>query len=56
MLVYLDDILIFSKSPEEHAEHLRFLLGILRKHDLYAKMSECEFNKRELKFLGHIVC
>ena len=55
VLVYLDEILIFSKSPEERAQHLRIVLGILRKHDFYAKMSNCEFNKPELQFLGHIV-
>ena len=55
VLVYLDDILIFSKSPEEHAEHLKVVLDLLRKHEFYAKMSKCEFNKPELQFLGHIV-
>ena len=55
VLVYLDDILIFSKSPEEHEHHLRVVLDLLRKHDLYAKLFKCEFNKPELQFLGHIV-
>ena len=55
VLVYLDDILVFSKSPEEHEHHLRVVLDLLRKHDLYAKLSKCEFNKPELQFLGHIV-
>ena len=54
-LVYLDDILIFSKNPQEHAQHLRIVLDILRQHKSCAKMPKCEFNKPELQFLGHIV-
>ena len=41
VLVYLDDILVFSKSAEEHAEHLRLVLQLLREHELYAKRSKC---------------
>ena len=55
VLVYLDYILIFSKTAEEHEQHLKKVLKLLRKHDLYAKMSKCEFNTAELQFLGHIV-
>jgi len=55
MLIYLDDILVFSKTPGEHAEHLRIVLDILRCNDLYAKLFKCEFSKPELQFLGHIV-
>ena len=43
VLVFLDDILVYSKSEEEHAEHLRMILGTLREHQLYAKFSKCEF-------------
>ena len=43
VVVYLDDILIYSKSEEEHAEHLRLVLKKLREHRLYAKFSKCEF-------------
>ena len=53
--VYLDDILIFSKTEKEHLRHLEQVLALLRKHDLKAKMAKCEFFKPELKFLGHIV-
>jgi hypothetical protein len=53
--VYLDDILIYSKSEEEHLEHLRLVLGTLRQHRLHAKESKCEFFKDKVKFLGHVV-
>ena len=55
VLVYLDDILVFSKTPEEHIGHLRTVLQILRDNRLYAKMKKCTFNAQEVKFLGHIV-
>ena len=54
-LVYLNDILVFSKSPEEHAEHLRLVLQHLREHELYAKRAKCAFNQPELEFMGHVV-
>nr|AAO73551.1 reverse-transcriptase [Chlamydomonas reinhardtii] len=55
VLVYLDDILVFSKNAEEHKEHLRTVLEILRKNQFKAKRSKCDFNRPELHFLGHIV-
>jgi hypothetical protein len=55
VLVYLDDILVYSKTPEEHMTHLRLVLQALREEELYAKPSKCHFNKSELKYLGHIV-
>lgn len=55
VIIYLDDILIMSSSPEEHMQHLRLVLDRLRLHRVYAKMSKCHFNQREVKFLGHIV-
>jgi len=53
--IYIDDILVFSKSKEEHLEHLKIVLDILRDAKLYGKMSKSEFFKTEMEFLGHIV-
>ncbi|KAJ9522386.1 hypothetical protein QJQ45_008324 [Haematococcus lacustris] len=50
-----DDILIFSRTPQEHIAHLRRVLDLLRKHKLYAKLSKCEFGMDQTSFLGHIV-
>src|SRR5207253_489550 len=50
-----DDILIFSKTEEEHEEHLRMVLQKLRDHQLYAKLSKCEFWLKEVSFLGHVI-
>src|SRR4051812_19149962 len=55
VIVFIDDILIYSKSNEEHEEHLRLILGKLREHKLYAKFSKCELRLNEVSFLGHIV-
>ena len=55
VVVFIDDILIYSKSEEEHREHLQSVLRILRDHSLYAKLSKCEFWLKEVKFLGHVV-
>ncbi len=51
VLVYLDDIVIYSKNAEEHVEHIRIVLEVLRK----LKLSKCSFMQSELKFLGHTV-
>jgi len=55
VVVFIDDILIFSKNEEEHAEHLRIVLQRLREHQLYAKFSKCDFWLEEVQFLGHII-
>ena len=55
VVVFVDDILIYSKSVEEHEDYLRVILQILRDHQLYAKFSKCEFWLTEVKFLGHVV-
>ena len=55
VVVYLDDILIYSKNEEEHAEHLRLVLMKLREHRLYAKFSKCEFWLPEVTYVGHVI-
>ena len=54
-MVYLDDILIYSKNEEEHAEHLRLILEKLREHKLYTKYYKCEFWLLEVTYLGHVI-
>ena len=54
-IFYLDDILIFSKSLDEHVMHVRKVLDVLRKEQLFLKMSKCEFGKNSLVYLGHIL-
>ncbi|WP_440705198.1 RNase H-like domain-containing protein, partial [Cysteiniphilum sp. E12A11] len=54
-VVFIDDILVYSRDETEHAEHLRLVLQILRDKQLYAKFSKCEFWLREVSFLGHMV-
>ena len=55
VVVFIDDILIYSKSKLEHEEHLRCVLQILRKEKFYAKLKKCEFWLDKIVFLGHIV-
>ena len=55
VIVFIDDILVYSKDEEEHREHLGIVLQTLRDHQLYAKLSKCDFWRREVKFLGHVV-
>jgi hypothetical protein len=55
IVVFIDDILIYSKNGKEHAKHLRIVLQCLRDHKLYAKFSKCEFWLSSVKFLGHTI-
>ena len=55
VVVFVDDILIYSPLIESHEEHLRIVLQLLREHRLYAKFSKCEFWLPEVKILGHVV-
>jgi len=54
-MVFIDDILVYSKSDRKYAEHLRFVLQILCQEQLRAKQSKCEFWLKSIVFLGHIV-
>ena len=55
VVIFIDDILIFSKTEEEHAEYIRIVLQKLRDYRLYSKFSKCEFWLKEVAFLGHIL-
>jgi hypothetical protein len=55
VVVFIDDILIYSKTEEDHADHLRVILQRLRDHCLYVKFSKCEFWLDSVKFLGHTI-
>ena len=55
VVVFIDDILIYSENEADHAEHLRIVLSRLREHKLYAKFSKCEFWLSKVPFLGHIL-
>ena len=55
VVVFIDDILIFSVNAKEHAEHLRIVLSRLQEHKLYAKFSKCEFWLNKVPFLGHVL-
>ena len=55
IVVFIDNILIYSKNDEEHAQHLRIVLARLMEHKLYAKFSKCEFWLDRVQFLGHVL-
>jgi len=54
-VIFIDDILIYSKHKEEHAKNLRIMLQILRQEKLYVKLYKCEFWLESIAFLGHII-
>ncbi|GJW14067.1 putative reverse transcriptase domain-containing protein [Tanacetum coccineum] len=55
VIVFIDDILIYSKSKKEHEGHLKLILNLLKKEELYAKFSKCEFWLSKVQFLGHVI-
>ncbi|KAI3797676.1 hypothetical protein L1987_32938 [Smallanthus sonchifolius] len=55
VIVFIDDILIYSKTKEDHEQHLRLILDLLKTEQLYAKFSKCDFWLKEVQFLGHVV-
>ena len=55
VIIFIDDILVYSKTKEDHEKHLRLVLGRLREQKLFAKLSKCSFWQRSIGFLGHVV-
>jgi hypothetical protein len=55
VVVFIDDILVYSRSEEEHEEHLLLVLQKLQNHKLYTKLSKCEFWLKQVAFLGHVI-
>jgi hypothetical protein len=55
VVVFNDDILVYSRSEEDHEEHLHLALQKLREHRLYARLSKCEFWMKQVAFLGHVI-
>ena len=56
VVVFINDILVYLRTEVEHAKHLRLVLQILRERKLYAKLPQCKFWMKKVKFLGHVVC
>src|SRR5436305_1153815 len=53
--MYIDDILIYSQNEQDHTQHLKQVLNLLRQHQLYGKISKCEFFKEAVEYLRHII-
>lgn len=56
VVVYLDDIVVYSNSLHKHLDHLGKVISTLREHHLYIKLEKCEFGYAQITFLGHIIC
>jgi len=54
-LIFIDDIMIYSRIEEEHEEHIRIVLWTLQEHQFYIKFSKCEFYQKKIQYLGHII-
>ena len=55
VVVFIDDILVYSRDEQEHEQHLKIVIHTLREKNLYGKLSKCDFWLKEVSFLGHIV-
>jgi hypothetical protein len=55
VIVFIDDILVYSKSKEEHEKHLRMVFQVLRENKLYSKLSKCIFYQKKIHYLGHMI-
>jgi hypothetical protein len=55
VIVFLDDIMVYSKLEEEHEKHMRMVLQVIREHQLYAKLRKCSFYQEHIDYLGHII-
>ncbi len=55
VILFIDDILVYSKNEKEHVKHLAAMLRLLREHQLYAKLNKCSFFQTEVHYLGHVV-
>ena len=55
VLVFLDEIIVYSKNEEEHGKHLRMVFQVLREHQLYAKLRKCKFSQRWVQYLVHFI-
>jgi hypothetical protein len=55
VVVFIDNILVYSKTEEEHEEHLRIVMQTLRKHKLYTNFNKCDFYQKEIQYLRHVI-
>jgi hypothetical protein len=55
VIIFLDEIMVYSRTEEEHEQHLRMVLQVLRENQLYAKLSKCSFYQERIHYLGHII-